>query len=432
MACNCSSSTCGCGTLTIPRGPRGFDGEIGPAPELVFPTPTTLPPGSDVTINVVETLGTYTISLGLPAGATGTGTAGTNGRNAFTTTTAPFSQPANTGAVYLNGLPIQVVDNSWAQPGQWIYIPGGGDYFIRSKSGLTTINIANPGFPYYSTGIVSNAPVGTVIGTGAGVTPGGRPGTDGATGGTGIPGTDGNPGVDAELLVVSTVPVAAPAPGRATVIVTDSPTTPTFTRLYSWNSGTTSWNAVGNIQGAAGTQIVTTPGDPNVTLPVGAIGTVAIRTDVVSIYTKTGTSTWTLSASVTPTFQQVATTSSGDFGTTPVSTQRVMGFVPLNDTHAAPGVYTLDLQYQGIEVNADKDIELDFDDTSFGEQAEWVFAVTNTDGSPINVTYTAGKWAKATGLTEPATIAAGVTQFFHCNRFGTRVIINNTYVAVNI
>lgn len=425
MACNCNSP-CDCEELVIPLGPQGFPGEPGITPSLNF-TVSTLAAGSQATVNQTGGPASYNVAIGIPRGDTGTGTAGTNGTdggNAYTTLTAGFTQPALGSTVTLS-----VVTTDWMEPLQWIYIPGGGYYKIFSINSGTTVIVWNPGSVQgFPTGISTNAAVGATVGSnGVGVTPGGIPGDVGQVGPIGTPGDDGT---DAELLVVYSNPVSAPAPGRSSVIVTDSATTPTFTVIQTWNGS--AWAQTANIQGAAGTQITSTGGDPNATLPAGPIGTYAVRTDVPSIYVKTGASTWSFVVTLTPTFTQVATQSGGDFGTVPVSTRTVIGYAPLTDTHSAPGTYTFDLQYQSIEVDADKDIELDWDDTAYGDNAQWLFSITNTDGAPINITYATSQWSKDTGLTQPATLAASATQIYVCYRSGTRMLIANTFVVANI
>lgn len=426
MACDCTTSDCGCDTLDVPLGPRGLAGPPGITPRLIFSV-ATLPAGSSATVSQTGGPASYDIILGIPAGATGAGNPGingTNGLNAFTTLTAAFTQPALSGIAT-----ISVVDNSWVEPDQWIYIPGGGYYIVVTPVGSTTIQIRNPGpaqgFP---SGVTGNAsPATNIGGNGTGVTPGGIPGNAGATGETG---ENGDTGADAELLVVNTVPVSAPAPGRSTVVVTDSATTPTFTVLYTWNGS--AWAQTANIQGAAGSQIINTPGDPNVTLPGGDLGDYAVRTDVPSMYVKTGVSTWTSVVSLTPTFEQVATESGGDFGTVPGYTQAIIGFEDQTYNHNSVGTFTFDNAVQSSVVLADKDIELDWDDTGYTENGNWLWQITNTDASPINVTYATGQFAKDTGLSLPSTLAASATQVYHLVRQGSRMLITNTYVSVNV
>lgn len=436
--CSCSSTPCGCLTPNIPRGPRGFAGEPGPAPNITVGTVTALPAGSSPTFEITGTSPNLVIDVGLATGDTGpAGAAGANGQDAteLFTSLVTFQVPLVGSAN-----PATVGDTSWMTVGGWLYIRNAGYFRIVAINSPTSVHLANPGgtpFPGYTvswpSGIPGNAPGTTVVttdGTDNQVIQAAVPGAPGDTGATG---PAGNPGQDALIEVVYAIPTVAPAIGQEFKIYTDSPTTPTVITGYSWNGA--SWVASVNLTPAAGTKIVSTGGDPNVTLPSGTVvGDYAIRTDVPSIYIKTTVSTWTLQVTLTNTFQQVATQSGGNMGTVPVYTEAVVGFMPFSETHAAPGTYTLDLQYQGIYVDANKDIDLNWDDSSFDKPSVWEFQLTNSDGSPINITYATGRWAKATGLTEPATLAAGATQMFilRKNVAGDRLIIEDTFVVANI
>ena len=436
--CSCSSTPCGCLTPNIPRGPRGYAGEPGPAPNITVGEVTALPAGSTPTFEISGTSPNLVIDVGLVTGNTGPiGAAGANGQDATELFTSLVTvQVPSLG----NASPATVADTSWMTVGGWLYIRNAGYFRIVAINSPTSVQLANPGaalFPGYTVswpaGIPGNVAAGTVVttdGTGNQVIHTSVPGAPGTTGGTG---PTGNPGQDAFIEVVYAIPTAAPAVGEEFKIYTDSAVTPTVITGYSWNGA--SWTASVNLTPAAGTKIVTTSGDPNITLPSGTVvGDYAIRTDVPSIYIKTTVSTWTLQVTLTNTFQQVATQSGGDMGTIPIYTNAVVGFIPFDGAHAAPGTYTLDLQYQGIRVDANKDIDLDWDDSNFSKSAVWEFQLTNSDPSPINITYAATRWAKATGLTEPATLAAGATQMFilRKNVAGDRLIIEDTFVVANI
>ena len=436
MACNCTSQ-CSCGELTIPLGPRGFTGPAGQSPTLSL-SATGLPNGTPPTVTQTGGPLNYQYLLGIPAGAPGP--VGENATELFTTLSAAFTVPAlNTTTV------ITVGDTSWMQPGAWLYIRGGGYFRISSVPSPTTVQVNNAGSNAFGvgvgwpTGVQGNAPAGDTVNVVTGALAAvqvihaavpGLPGTDGENGSTGPAGATGTAGVAAELLVTNTTPVAAPAAGRSSVIVTDSATAPTFTVIQTWNGS--AWAQTANIQGAAGTQIVNTAGDPNVTLPAGPVGTYAVRTDIPSMYVKTGSTTWSSVVSLTPTFAQIATQSGGDLGNVPAYTQRIIGYIPRRVTHTAPGTYTLDLQYEGIEIDANQDIELDWSLTNYAENGQWTFAVENIDGSPINVTYASGRWRKATGVTPPATLAAGAIQVYQCVKVGSTMVITNTYVVTTV
>jgi hypothetical protein len=104
-------------------------------------------------------------------GATGaTGTTGAAGQNAFTTTTATFSQP-NVG----NTVTISVGNSSWVSIGQVIFIYTGGSYQVVDVPGSTSIQILNLGYP-------ENAIAGSSVNASSNVSPGGIRGEAGATG----------------------------------------------------------------------------------------------------------------------------------------------------------------------------------------------------------------------------------------------------------
>jgi hypothetical protein len=60
--------------------------------------------------------------------------------------------------------------------------------------------------------------------------------------------------------------------------------------------------------------------------------------------------------------------------------------------------------------------------------------IENVDGSAINLTYAAGRWARDPALTLPATLAAGATQMYviRKNIAGDRMIVTNTFVVTNV
>lgn len=431
--CNCNQNPCCC-ELDVERGPRGFQGVPGPAPNITIGTVTTGAPGSTASAAITGTTPALVLDLTIPAGDDGAaGAAGAAGEDAteLFTNLVSFFMPAPGSSS-----PATVGDTSWMVPGGWLYIQGAGYLYISSIISPTQVQLTNPGpapLPGFVNGwdpnVPGNAGSGPVLSTGAinqviqAAVPG--QGEDGGTGPT------GPTGPSALIPVVYSIPVAPPDPGEEFQIYTDSATTPTVITGYSYRGG--AWNADVNLTPAAGTKMVNTAGDPNSTLPAGTvIGDYAWRTDVPSLWLKTGAATWVNLFSVAPTFTQVATTSGGDFGTVPVSTQRVIGFANLADTHTVAGTYTFDLQYQSVYIQADQNIDLDWSAASYSDNAFWLFQIENVDAAPINVTYAATKWSKDTAITEPATIAAGATQVFVC--FGSKgtLCIDKTYVVATI
>lgn len=429
MACNtCGTNPCGCKDVRLPRGPRGYQGEPGPALEVSEVNVTTLAPGSDATGSASQSGQFLIMNFGIPAGATGpegpSGGDGADGQT-FATTLTSFNAPA------LNVTsPATVGDTSWMQVGQWLFIEGGGYFYVTAVNSPTSVQLLNAGsVAGWPSGVPGNLISSAVAATGSGIqvqlaSP------------PGIPGEEGPAGPEPELPdtiieTVTTPPVGAPAPGEELKIYVDNLVTPTTTLFYSWNGAT--WDASPELIGPDGTKIIPTAGDPNSTLPGGLnIGDFALNTVAPGLWLKTGASTYVLQVSLVNTFSQVATASAGDMGTTPVSTQAIVGFVTNADTHNAPGTYTFDLQYQSTYVDADKDIDLDWTDGAYNKDGRWLFLVQNNDAAPINVTYAAGRWAKDSGITEPPSINAGRTQAFECYKYNGRMVIAHTYLVVSI
>jgi hypothetical protein len=424
-----NSDNCNC-NLTIPRGPRGYQGEGGPAPTFTTSV-TTLPPGSTATATVTGTSPNLNLNLGLVTGNPGVGTPGANGTNglpAFTSLLNNFTQP-------LVGFTVAIQTAGsfqWSVIDEPIFISGGGKYTVTSTpvAPFTTLIVRNDG----GTGNAAPGALVTATGAAAQVTPTGR---DGVVGTPGLPGAPGTPGPAGVIQVVNSVPVSAPAANETFKIYTDSPTTPTIVTGYSWNGSI--WQATVNLTPAAGTQTIFVNGDPNVVLPAGAIGTVAIRTDLgtqLDYYIKSTVSTWTLQKSITiaNTITQTVVAGSNQIIGEVLQTDRVIGFIPFFTTIGAPGVFEIDLSIQCNHITADKAVEFDWDDASYSKWAEWEVQIENVDASPIALTYTAGRWARDPAVTLPATLAAGATQMYvlRKNIAGDRMIVTNCFVVTNV
>lgn len=103
------------------------------------------------------------------AGATGA--AGDTGSNAFTNTTANFTQPS-VGATVV----ISVNDSEWVAIGQQIYVENGG-YYEVTNTGASSVTAEN-------TGAAGNAAPAATVNSGSKVSPAGPTGADGIPAGT--------------------------------------------------------------------------------------------------------------------------------------------------------------------------------------------------------------------------------------------------------
>lgn len=430
------SENCGCSgecapSIDVIPGPQG---PVGNTPTIAIGTVTTLAAGSQATVTNTGSAVAAVFNFGVVTGATGaTGAAGTAATNLYTSLTNAFTIPA------LNSSTIATVGNtSWMRVGMWVRMTNGSSsaayLYITGVPSSTTVQFANMGSVNgWPTGVALQPAPSTVISpdsTLLQIQAAAAPGLPGATGATGGDGPTGDPGVNSLVPFVNAIPSVSPVPGQETQIYQNDVSAPTIMRFYYWNGSI--WTASGNFVGAAGTQVVTTPGDPNVTLPAVPIGSLAFNSVTPTLYLKTGASTWVLQFSIAPTFQQVATTSSGNFGTVPTSTQRVIGYVTLADTHTIAGAYTFDTAYQSILVEADVDMELDYDASTYTQSAEWTWQVENVDGSPIALTYAASRFDKKTGLSLPSTLAAGAIQVYQLKRSKAKLLITDTYVSVAV
>jgi hypothetical protein len=114
----------------------------------------------------------------------GTGAAGLNGLNAFTTTTATFLQPAfGDPAIDVSVSALGQNTGLWAQVGQWIFIQGAGFFEVVTKTTtLLTVIVPSATIQTYNYTLAAG---GATIAIGAGVSPAGIEGATGATGATG-------------------------------------------------------------------------------------------------------------------------------------------------------------------------------------------------------------------------------------------------------
>lgn len=106
-----------------------------------------------------------------PAGAPGApGADGTDGSNAFTTTTAQYTQPA-----VGNNVTIAVTDSTWAAIGQPVFVSVGGSYTVASIPDATHLQITNLGYS-------GNAAPAAIVATSQQVSPSGVKGDTGSSG----------------------------------------------------------------------------------------------------------------------------------------------------------------------------------------------------------------------------------------------------------
>src|SRR5207302_1938848 len=110
------------------------------------------------------------------------GTNGTNGVDAFTTTTASYTQPASGSDVT-----VSVGSTSWLATGQVLFVTTGGFYSVSSITDATTVVLTNLGY-------AGNASSGTVVASSKTVSAGGLIGLTGATGAAGATGVAGATG----------------------------------------------------------------------------------------------------------------------------------------------------------------------------------------------------------------------------------------------
>lgn len=154
-------NVCDCPETTTVPGPQGDDG-----------------PQGDTGVQGAKG-DTGTVGSAGPKGDTGSaGVSGTNGQNAFTVTTANFTQPAEGATVN-----IEVVSSAWIAGGQHLYVTGGGDYLVTAIPDATHVtirNLENTGSNLYP----DNAAPGATINAGAAVSPGGIQGPAGVSGST--------------------------------------------------------------------------------------------------------------------------------------------------------------------------------------------------------------------------------------------------------
>ena len=233
---------------------------------------------------------------GPPGSTAGAGTNGTNGIDAFTRTTAPFTQVAGAGTVN-----VSVVQSAWMAVGQAIFIAGAGYYTVTTINSTTSVLL-------------------TAIGTGQIVTAGNTVATNAAVvaGGYAVD-TTGNTAAIATLNTTVAGLTALIGTGSVkTSFQGTAPSSPNVGDLWfnsSLNNQIEMWNGSGWVvvsavptilnnyntaQGIQPVQIVTTmPGSPTtgeLALYQGAPGTYTPHT----MYTWTGSAWQPVITTITP------------------------------------------------------------------------------------------------------------------------------------
>lgn len=337
---------------------------------------------------------------------------GQDGVSPFTELTASFVQPAAGSTVT-----ITVADTSWMSLGSWIYIANGGGHYVVASNPLsaTQILVTNPGaaqlspFGWVATSIPTNgAPGATITSSGFDnqVQPSGPPGTIGETGASGL---------TPQVSIVYTVPVSAPVDAAHNLVLyfnAAPPSIPTIGRFYEWNGS--SWDGGPNFVAAGGTITYSGNSNPNTSPPSGAK-----LLDLYIQFTGTDAVYWQLTSPST---------------WTTIGTVSLMGATTVEETHTVAGTLTLPAENFSYLVDANKDIDLDFDDTNYAGQGTWTVVIYNSDASSID--FTAGTLSTSGIPTLPLTIPTLTNAVVVVRKAGstagslplTRYVIEQAYI----
>lgn len=378
-----------------------------PSPVLSVAATNTLPAGDPaaVAINNTDPLAPA-LTFSIPAGA-----AGADGVSPFTSLDASFVQPAAGSTVT-----VTVADTSWMSLGGWAYVSGGGHYVIASNPlSATQILLRNPGagdlspFGWTLTSIPTNAAPGATI------TSSGFDNQVEVSGPPGAAGEEGAAGATLDPSVVYVVPSSPPSGPEDYLRVyfnAAPPSVPTVGQFYTWNGA--AWVAGPNFVSQGGTTTYSGTADPNTAPPAGSkvldlyiqfIGDNAVY------WQRTSPSTWVV-----------------------IGTVALMGTTTVEETHTVAGTLTLPAENFSYLVDANKDIDLAFDDTNYAGQGTWTVVIYNSDASSID--FTAGTLSTSGIPTLPLTIPTLTNAVVVVRKAGstagslplTRYVIEQAYI----
>lgn len=479
MSCGCGHNDCGCETVKGRRGPRGLQGPAGTSgqnAQLLYGlgVPLTSPPVTTAPAQWMDTgdgghywmwsiAGQNWVDTGVQVqgddGAPGTN--GTNGINAFTTTTAPFTMP-NEGTFVV----VPVVNNTWAVPvdngpptvdGQMVFVFGAGYMMVGGVSGsdMILVNVEHTSSGVYA----GNVPPGTLVPSGARVSPAGIQGPPGlpmqVSSGSGVPSSDLGqyPGLYLQVggtywwwntatqaWTNTSVPVGGP-PGPAgytpqTTSGTGIPSggnngdiyfqqvNPGFVRVWYkaggvWVSGPT---VLGNrLLGFSNSNPTPNPGS----LPANSgdywwtqIGTFVTMwvydgsswVTALSFSTSGGGGTGDLPTVIANTTGQLS-------GSLPVHWQRTnyrVAKVVTTTTNGGTIQFDTVQEYHDLSI-LHETVFLNYTDPPANEYSEWVFMLTNNmPSTQAHVDYTANQWKAPADVVVPEELNPGESCILHC------------------
>ena len=475
--CNCSSSSCGCSTVSGRRGPRGLAGPAGVAgtsaqvlsgdgAPTVDPTPVT----AYALYEDTATGGHWWIwTPGTPGswadtGAPVSGADGTDGLNAFSLTTAATTIPAAGGFMLAT---VAAGENTWMVPGQVVYVQTAGYFQVLNLVGTTQVALIN--LRNNTTGAyASNAVSGPLV-VGSEISPGGLQGPAGlsisVTSGSGAPSgdLDQEPGlylrtggnyylwdIGGQSWTDTGISVTGPAGATgATGAAGYSPVTTTGTgapaggnngdiyfrqqnpgllQVYTkaagvWSAGITITS--NRLLGYSNSN--PTPNPSSLAANAGDQWWTQIGTQV-TMWVYNGSS-WAVAITFStsggggggsdlPT--TIAATTGQLSGTLPVNWQRTNFNVARNVVTVSPGAtiqFDTNYAYHDLSI-LHASPTLNYTDPPSGYYSEWVFMLTNTLATQVNINYTANQWKVPSGVSQPLLLNAsgtgGDVAILHC------------------